>query len=70
MQPWRFLAIVDVSWGGHDMPTTVFAIILFTVLVAGAITAFAISIAPSSTLIPIVLIGAIGLRMILRQRVP
>jgi hypothetical protein len=57
-----------VSWGGHNMPTTVFALILFSVLVAGAITAMAISIAPASTLVPIVLIGAIGVRMILRRQ--
>lgn len=65
----RIKGIFKVFWGEHDMPTSLFAIILFSVLIAGAFTAFAISVAPSSTLIPIVLIGALGLRMILRHRV-
>ncbi len=50
------------------MPTTLFAIILISVLIAGGITAFAISLAPASTVVPIALVAAFGVRMILRHR--
>ena len=50
------------------MPTTVFAFILISSLVAGGITAFAISIAPATLVVPVALASAIGVRMLLRRK--